>query len=53
MVDAGSKLGIHIKTVEDPVLLLKNFMLAKKKECLVALGSIFLLGELKKKMRYN
>jgi dihydrofolate synthase/folylpolyglutamate synthase len=48
IVDAGSKLGIHIKITEDPVLLVKKFKLAKKEECLVALGSIFLLGELKK-----
>jgi dihydrofolate synthase/folylpolyglutamate synthase len=47
------KIKIISKTVEEPVGLIRGFRLRSKDECLVVLGSMYLLGEIKQLLGTN
>lgn len=47
------QLGIKSKPIEEPELLIREFEKGEKENCLVILGSMYLLGELKEKMSRN
>lgn len=50
IIDAGGELGLQLKPLENPSRFIEQFRTDRDNECLVVLGSIYLLGELKSKM---
>ncbi len=48
----GKKTGIKLEHLENPDLFIKGFQAKIGKKCLVVLGSIYLLGEIKSKLKW-
>ena len=42
--------GISVMKLEDPTSLIKRFIISEKEDCLVILGSIYLLGKIKEEL---
>lgn len=42
--------GLSVMKLEDPTSLIKRFILSQKEDCLVILGSIYLLGKIKEEL---
>lgn len=50
LVDIASSAGVKVRPLEDPFSFLKEFLREPNDRCLVVLGSMYLLGEIKSKM---
>lgn len=50
IIESGKGLGLKIKPLDNPSQYIEQFRIERKGDCLVVLGSIYLLGQLKSKM---
>ena len=53
IVEVCKQLNINVIIERSPEEYIRKFLLKDKNECLVVLGSMFLLGEIKSKMLIN
>ena len=50
LLKIASKLNLHVKITKEPVKLITEFEIKTKDNCLVVLGSMYLIGEIKSKL---
>ncbi len=50
LLKIASKLNLHVKITKEPVKLISKFEVGAKDNCLVILGSMYLIGEIKSKL---
>jgi len=50
LLGVASKLNVNVEKIANPEKYIKQFITSNNKSCLVILGSIYLLGEIKKKI---